>query len=110
MTHNETKRLVLQAWGKLIRAYLFSFAASLATGYILIEWASINPEKIFDITTRRLSAAGAIFEKSLAFGIDPAILRLAHQTIFIPMIGFKRSLNVSSAFAIVSYTLRFNLN
>lgn len=41
-------------------------------------------------------------------GIDPAILSLAHQRIFIPMVGFKRSLNVASAFAITAYTLRFN--
>ncbi|MEZ4577430.1 MAG: hypothetical protein R2861_04265 [Desulfobacterales bacterium] len=74
MTHNETKNLVFQAWGKLIRAYLVSFAASLAAGYVLIEWIALNPQKIFDLTTKRLVAAGAIFEKGLAFGIDPALL------------------------------------
>ena len=74
MTHNETKNLVFQAWGKLIRAYLVSFAASLAAGYVLIEWIALNPQKIFDLTTKRLVAAGAIFEKGLAFGIDPAML------------------------------------
>lgn len=66
--------LIFQAWVKLLRAYLISFAASLSAGYILIEWIALNPQKIFDITTKRLHAAGTIFEKSLGLGIDPAIL------------------------------------
>jgi 23S rRNA (guanosine2251-2'-O)-methyltransferase len=65
---------------------------------------------IFDLPAPQTNRPLLLVFGSEYAGIDPAILRLAHQTIFIPMIGFKRSLNVSSAFAIVSYTLRFNLN
>lgn len=70
----EYKALISQAWIRLIRAYLVSFIISLAAGYILIEWISLDPQKVFEITTKRLAAAGALFEKGMALGIDPAIL------------------------------------
>lgn len=38
-------------------------------------------------------------------GIDPAIVRLADQVLFIPMAGEKTSLNVSVAFGIAAYYL-----
>jgi tRNA G18 (ribose-2'-O)-methylase SpoU len=40
-------------------------------------------------------------------GIDPEILTLAHQVVYIPMYGMKESLNVSVAFGICVYWLRF---
>ncbi len=40
-------------------------------------------------------------------GIDPEIGRLCEQTIWIPMSGYKRSLNVSIAFGIAVYYLRY---
>lgn len=38
-------------------------------------------------------------------GVDPAILRLADQVLYIPMFGEKTSLNVSVAFGIAAYHL-----
>ena len=69
-----------------------------------------NAVSIFDLSVLQTSRPILLVFGSEYAGIDPAILHLADRTIFIPMIGFKRSLNVSAAFAIVSYTLRFNLN
>jgi len=40
-------------------------------------------------------------------GIDPQILELCDQTLFIPMFGYKRSLNVAVAFGIAAYHLTF---
>ncbi len=40
-------------------------------------------------------------------GIDPDIFTLAHQVVTIPMYGIKESLNVSVAFGICIYWLRF---
>jgi tRNA G18 (ribose-2'-O)-methylase SpoU/DNA-directed RNA polymerase subunit RPC12/RpoP len=40
-------------------------------------------------------------------GVDPEILTMAHQVIYIPMYGTKESLNVSVAFGICVYWLRF---
>lgn len=59
---------------KLIQAYLISFAASLAAGYILIQWFYLDPQKLFEITTKRLAVAGAVFEKGMKLGIDTGIL------------------------------------
>ncbi len=69
-----------------------------------------NAVSIFDLSVLQTSRPILLVFGSEYAGIDPAILQLADRTIFIPMIGFKRSLNVSAAFAIVAYTLRFNLN
>lgn len=38
-------------------------------------------------------------------GVDPAVIALADQILFIPMAGMKSSLNVSVAFGITAYTL-----
>ncbi len=40
-------------------------------------------------------------------GVDPNIRDLAHKILFIPMLGIKESLNVSVAFGIAIYWLRF---
>ena len=42
-------------------------------------------------------------------GIDPAVLALCEKRLTIPMLGYKRSLNVAIAFGIAAYTLRFGL-
>jgi tRNA G18 (ribose-2'-O)-methylase SpoU len=40
-------------------------------------------------------------------GVDPAILALCEYTLWIPMQGFKRTLNVAIAFGIAVYGLRY---
>jgi tRNA G18 (ribose-2'-O)-methylase SpoU len=40
-------------------------------------------------------------------GVDPGILSLCDASIFIPMLGYKRSLNVAVAFGIAVYTIQF---
>jgi len=40
-------------------------------------------------------------------GIDPAVLNLCEKRLTIPMLGFKRSLNVAIAFGVAVYHLRF---
>jgi 23S rRNA (guanosine2251-2'-O)-methyltransferase len=42
-------------------------------------------------------------------GVDPEILNLCSRILFIPMQGVKRSLNVSVAFGVASYYLRFSV-
>lgn len=41
-------------------------------------------------------------------GIDPGILDLCAASVYIPMAGYKRSLNVAIAFGIAVYTLRYH--
>ncbi|HQO96572.1 MAG TPA: RNA methyltransferase, partial [Anaerolineaceae bacterium] len=40
-------------------------------------------------------------------GVDPGILEMCDRKIWIPMVGFKRTLNVAIAFGITAYWLRF---
>ncbi len=40
-------------------------------------------------------------------GIDPELRHLSDRTVFIPMQGYKRSLNVAIAFSIAAYFLRY---
>jgi 23S rRNA (guanosine2251-2'-O)-methyltransferase len=40
-------------------------------------------------------------------GVDPAVARLCNRMVWIPMVGSKQSLNVSIAFGVAAYTLRF---
>jgi len=64
---------------------------------------------LFDPDTARASLGARILlvvghEVS---GIDPRILELCERVLFIPMLGHKGSLNVSVAFGIAAYVLRF---
>ncbi len=43
-------------------------------------------------------------------GVDPGLLKLADEIISIPMQGGKRSFNVSVAFAIAAYALRYGMS
>ncbi len=74
MPHHDNRDLLFLAWMKLIRAYLLSFAASMTTGYLLIEWVHLDPQKLFEVSTKRLAIASSVFEKGMAFGIDTGIL------------------------------------
>ena len=40
-------------------------------------------------------------------GVDPRLIALADACLYIPMLGNKASLNVSIAFSIAAYHLRF---
>jgi len=42
-------------------------------------------------------------------GVDPDILKLCDRVVFLPMVGFKGSLNVAVAFGIAVYTLRYGI-
>jgi tRNA G18 (ribose-2'-O)-methylase SpoU len=43
-------------------------------------------------------------------GIDPELLARCDRVLRIPMQGYKKSLNVATAFGIAAYAVRFNLN
>jgi len=62
---------------------------------------------LFDIARSPLSTPTALVIGSEITGIDPGILELCDQKLWIPMLGYKRSLNAAIAFAIAAYTLRF---
>lgn len=73
-------------------------------------WAlEINPGaiSIFDIPPEIRSQPAALVVGNEVTGIDPEIQTLCDQYFWIPMQGYKRSLNVAVAFGIAVYTLRY---
>lgn len=63
---------------------------------------------LFEAAERPLSGPAVLVIGSEINGVDPGILALCDQTLWIPMLGYKRSLNAATAFAIAAYTLRFS--
>lgn len=59
---------------------------------------------IFTIKDKLVLIAG-----NEATGVDPEVLALCHHIAYIPMQGYKRSLNVSIALGLGIYTLRHNI-
>lgn len=73
-------------------------------------WAlEIHPgaRSIFDIADEIISRPAVLVVGNEVSGIDPGIMALCDQSFWIPMEGFKRSLNVAVAFGIAVYTLRY---
>jgi tRNA G18 (ribose-2'-O)-methylase SpoU len=64
---------------------------------------------LFDLTADTLSVPTLLVVGNEVSGIDPDIQALCDQYIWIPMQGYKRSLNVAVAFGITIYTLRYGL-
>jgi len=62
---------------------------------------------IFDLPSDTLSHPTLLVVGNEVSGIDPGILEISDQRVWIPMQGYKRSLNVAVAFGIAVYTLRF---
>jgi len=65
---------------------------------------------LFDVTADILSVPTLLVVGNEVSGIDPEIQALCDQHIWIPMQGYKRSLNVAVAFGITIYTLRYGLS
>jgi hypothetical protein len=68
------QNVLFVAWKKLIIAYLISFAAGMAVGQILLNFIHMDPETLFDLSTKRLSYALPVMEAGAKAGIDGGIL------------------------------------
>ena len=66
--------LLLAAWKQLVRAYLVAFLISLAIGLLLIKVGRIQPEPLFEASTRRIAYALPVFELGARWGVDLAVL------------------------------------
>ena len=62
---------------RLMMAFAASFAISLLAGIHLIDLHRVDPEKIFEISTKRISIASSFLDKGLNLGIDKGILIFA---------------------------------
>ncbi|MBK6923293.1 MAG: hypothetical protein IPH07_38250 [Deltaproteobacteria bacterium] len=84
----------------------------LAEGWSL--WALEGGERAVDLFAAQTRAAAHDRAVMLVLGhevsgVDPRVLALCERVVFIPMLGHKRSLNVSVAFGIAAYALRAGL-
>lgn len=64
---------------------------------------------LFELLPPRPDAPLALVVGSEITGVDPAILALCEQVVFLPMVGVKESLNVAVALGIALYHLRFGM-
>lgn len=62
------------AWKKLIAAYVLSLVIGLAVGTLLVKVGLIQPERLFDISTKRLSYVLPVFDMGSRHGIDMGVL------------------------------------
>jgi 23S rRNA (guanosine2251-2'-O)-methyltransferase len=69
-----------------------------------------NADSIYSIKYDNNYAPIALIIGNEIAGIDPGLLAICDRIITIPMLGYKRSLNVASAFGIAAYHLRFGLS
>ena len=71
----------------------------------------IQPDaiSIFDAASTLLDQPTLLVVGNEVSGIDPGIQELCDRNIWIPMQGYKRSLNVAVAFGIAVYTLRYGV-
>ena len=79
-----------------------------ADGYqILVLEALPQAENVFSMNESLFKKNNkiALIAGNEPAGVDPAVIALADQILFIPMAGVKSSLNVSVAFGITAYTL-----
>lgn len=77
-------------------------------GYkIIVLEALPQAENIFSLNEEQVKKKNkiALIVGNEPAGVDPAVIALADQILFIPMAGIKSSLNVSVAFGITAYTL-----
>jgi 23S rRNA (guanosine2251-2'-O)-methyltransferase len=82
----------------------------IARGYQL--WALEGGEgsgSLFDIKTLPSAPKIVLCVGNEITGVDPAVRALCSKVLFIPMQGIKGSLNVSVAFGIAAYYLRFSV-
>lgn len=68
----------------------------------------VNSQSLFESINKTLSSPILLIIGNEISGINPDILGMCDQTVWIPMLGIKRSLNVAVSFGTAAYFLRFS--
>ena len=77
----ETDRaLLFSAWKKLVQVYIVSFAISLIAGTFFVKVLHVQPERLFELSSKRLSYAFPVFELGATHGIDMGVLLFLWNT------------------------------
>jgi hypothetical protein len=75
------RHLLFIAWKKLTLMYVVSFIISLVAGTLLVKIGEIQPERIFELSSKRLSYALPVFDMGSQHGIDMGVLLFVWNTI-----------------------------
>lgn len=67
---------------------------------------TLHSKSIFEMNTKVHLQSIALVVGNEVTGVDPAVLEICDQIVDIPMLGYKRSLNVAVAFGIAVYQIR----
>jgi hypothetical protein len=62
------------AWKKLIVAYVLSLFMGLVAGTLLVKIGHIRPERLYEISVKRISYAFPVFDTVSRYGIDMGIV------------------------------------
>lgn len=73
--------LLFVAWKKLTLMYIISFVISLVAGMFLMKIWHIQPERLFELSSKRLSYALPVFDLGAHHGIDMGVLLFIWNTI-----------------------------
>ena len=76
-----TQPLLLDAWKKLVGAYVYSLAIGFFAGVVLVKIGNIKPEGIYELSTKRLSYALPVFDMGARNGIDIGVLLFVWNSI-----------------------------
>jgi hypothetical protein len=69
-----TQPLIYAAWKKLIVAYVLSLVIGLVAGTLLVKIGHVQPERLYEMSTKRLSYALPVFDMGSRHGIDLGLL------------------------------------
>ncbi|WP_372682176.1 stage II sporulation protein M [Desulfosarcina sp.] len=76
-----TPALLFKAWKRLVGAYVLSLAVGFLAGVLLVKVGNIQPERIFQLSTERLSYVLPVLDMGSRHGIDKGILLFFWNTI-----------------------------
>ena len=72
--NTDRSQLFFTAWKKLIGIYAISLAVSLIGGFLLVQVWHVRPERIFELSSKRLSYALPVLDMGNRHGIDMGLL------------------------------------
>jgi uncharacterized membrane protein SpoIIM required for sporulation len=76
-----SQSLLFVAWKKLIVAYVLALIIGLVAGTLLVKIGQVKPERIYELSTKRLSYALPVLDMGSRHGIDSGLLLFVWNSI-----------------------------
>jgi uncharacterized membrane protein SpoIIM required for sporulation len=74
------RALFYTAWKKLVLMYVVSFVISLVAGIFFVQFLHVQPEYLFELSSKRLSHALPVIDMGARLGVDTGLLLFAWNT------------------------------